>query len=158
MLPLGAMRMSVLLAVTETTWKSMIHAATGCYGQGSFFCSDIDYCRFTAENERHWRLLWQCPCPPPNSLNRKPLKRSLKHCGMDGEVELFTVDGFWCGEKGTAFFKELATGSLTVFQGVCEQHRLDLAYFFFFSFCFRAGTKLGRPGKTGYNTKFPNKQ
>lgn len=37
----------------ETMWKSMIHAAAGFYGQGSFFCSGVDDYRLINENERH---------------------------------------------------------------------------------------------------------
>ena len=42
---------------------SMVHAAADNKGQGSFFCSGIDDCRFTTESERHRRL---CDNPLPN--------------------------------------------------------------------------------------------
>lgn len=38
-------------------WKSIICAAADCYGQGSFFCSDIDDYRLKIENEKHLRFL-----------------------------------------------------------------------------------------------------
>jgi hypothetical protein len=44
--------------------------------------------------------------PKRNSLDRKPLKRTLKNYNRDAEVELFTVDGFWRGgggEEGLSF-------------------------------------------------------
>lgn len=37
----------------EIMWKSMIHAATRCYGQGSFFGRSIHDCRLIVESERH---------------------------------------------------------------------------------------------------------
>lgn len=41
----------------ETIWKSMIHAAPNCYGQGSFMSSGNSDCKHITENERHSRLL-----------------------------------------------------------------------------------------------------
>ena len=41
----------------ETMWKSMIHDPTNYKVQGSYFCSDIDDCRYTDEKEGHGRLL-----------------------------------------------------------------------------------------------------
>lgn len=37
----------------ETMWKSMICAAAGFYGLGSFFCSGIYDCGLIVENEKH---------------------------------------------------------------------------------------------------------
>lgn len=35
-----------------TMWKSIIHTATGCKGQRSFFCSGINVCRFKVANPK----------------------------------------------------------------------------------------------------------
>lgn len=67
--------------------ESITHAATDYKGQGSFFCSRINVCGLAVEkveNERHRGLLW--PHPPRKSLDRKPLKRTLKNCHRDSEV------------------------------------------------------------------------
>jgi len=42
-----------ILLLPKAVWKSMVHAAIGCYGQGSVFRSGIDDCRLITENERH---------------------------------------------------------------------------------------------------------
>lgn len=41
-----------------------------------------------------------------NSLNRKPMKSTLKRCDKDAEVQLFTTDGFWWefGKGRTQFY------------------------------------------------------
>lgn len=75
--------------VLETTWRSMIHAATGCYGQGSFCYNGVHCSRLMIENERHRRLLQQPPLPQRNQLDRKLLKKVLKN----SKVYHFTVDG-----------------------------------------------------------------
>lgn len=46
-----------------------------CKEWGNYLCSDIDDCRFTVENDRHWGILWNTPAP--QSLDRKPLNRKL---------------------------------------------------------------------------------
>lgn len=62
-------------------------------------------------------------------------------------------------EKGTVFSKGLATGSLTMFQGVYGRHKLELFYFaslcsvlsFLFPPCLwrihKGGGGSGKPGK-----------
>lgn len=72
----------------QKPWKFMIQAATGCYGQGSFFCGVDDGCRITAENERQRHT-------PPKSLDMKPLKRTLRNYDREAEV-----CGFWWGRAG----------------------------------------------------------
>jgi hypothetical protein len=42
----------------------MIHAAAGSYGQGGFFCRDINDCRLMRENERQLRLCGNLPPLP----------------------------------------------------------------------------------------------
>lgn len=61
------------MLLLETIWKFMVHAAAGCYRQGSFFCSSINDCRFILENGRHWRLLWQF-LPPTHTKKKKKKK------------------------------------------------------------------------------------
>lgn len=45
----------------------MIHAATGCYGQGSFFCGGIDYCRFTVKMRDTEGFCVNAPAPSKES-------------------------------------------------------------------------------------------
>ena len=78
--------------------------AAACQGQGSLFAEIL----VTA----HLRLRVRdregfCDNPQPskekrkrNSLDRKPLKRTLKNCAGVAEVWLFTVGGFWQGWVG----------------------------------------------------------
>lgn len=79
------------MLMPKTMWMSMIHALTGCKGQGSSFFSGINDCRHTVEKEEHRRLLWQPlslqPTYPPksNSLDRKLRDITLKTC--DKEVK-----------------------------------------------------------------------
>jgi hypothetical protein len=56
------------------------------------------------------------PSPQSNSLDRKPLKRTLKKCDVDAGEELSTVDGIWWryGKRGGT--QGQATESLTMFQ------------------------------------------
>lgn len=44
---------SVATLPLETTCKSVIHAAAGCYEPGSFFCSGINDYGLLIENERY---------------------------------------------------------------------------------------------------------
>lgn len=48
-----AMWTSVAILPLETTCKSVIHAAAGCYEPGSFFCSGINDYGLIIENERY---------------------------------------------------------------------------------------------------------
>jgi hypothetical protein len=52
-LPLEAMWMSIVHAVTRNHVKFMICAAGDCKRQGSFFCSGSDDSRLTVETESH---------------------------------------------------------------------------------------------------------
>ena len=65
----------------------MIHAAAGSYGQGGFFCRDINDCRLMRENERQLRLCGNLPptAQKGNNMDRKLLERILKKCVKDGE-------------------------------------------------------------------------
>lgn len=75
----------------EAIWRPMIRAPTYCKEQGGCFCCDLDECRCTDEREGHGRTCdnrYPHPPQPPesNSLERKPLKRTLKRCYGDAEV------------------------------------------------------------------------
>jgi hypothetical protein len=37
----------------ENIWKPVVYATVSCYGQGSFFCIDIDDYSLIIENERN---------------------------------------------------------------------------------------------------------
>lgn len=94
----------------ETTWKSMIYAATGYKGQITFFSTSE--CRFTVENERNRRLLYQHPSifnPQKKQSRYVAIKITLKNSNRNAEV---TVARFWCGSgKNSVFCKRLDTGS-----------------------------------------------
>jgi hypothetical protein len=70
----------------ETMWKSMLHAPTDCEKLRNYFRSGINDLILTAEKEGHRRLLWQSNSPKSNSLDRKPLKKTIKNCPKDAEV------------------------------------------------------------------------
>lgn len=81
----------LFMLLPKTICKSIIQAPAHCKGQESYFCHGIDYCRFTVEKEGHRSLMWQplsLPSHPQksNSLDRKPIKRTLNSCDKDAEV------------------------------------------------------------------------
>jgi hypothetical protein len=41
----------------------MVCTAADCCGQGCFFGSGMNNCRYLNDNERHWGILWQNPYP-----------------------------------------------------------------------------------------------
>lgn len=110
---------SVLL--TESTWKSTVHTATDCEGQGSCFCIVINdsKCMHNWEEE-HKRLLWQPSLHPPwlslhppsilqhstpvqKNEERKTSKRAKNKQINEqyGEVEVSTVPQLMASDKGS---------------------------------------------------------
>lgn len=86
-MPLEALWMSVVQAVSRRVWKSMIRASPDCNRQGSFFSSGIEDCGHTVENERDIEGFYDSPFPhKKNDLDGKPLTRVLKSCDRDADV------------------------------------------------------------------------
>lgn len=87
MVSLGSMLRLLVCAAAG----NYIHTPTGCYRQGSVFA--VASMTETHNWERHWQLLW-IPPHRRNSLDRKPLKRVLKHYDGVLKKKLLIVDGF----------------------------------------------------------------
>lgn len=106
-------------AALEARWKSVIHAATECYGQGSFFCMvsmTIDsQLRMRAFDGFCDNLSPVTPLPRDSSV-RKVLKGVLKNYDKDAEVYLFRVDDFWQRDGDSVILNGWANGSLTALQ------------------------------------------
>lgn len=98
-----------------------------------------------------------------NSLDRNPLKRTLRSCDWDAEVYSFTVDGFWLGTgRGQAsertqfslnpvFNKGLATGRFTMLHWICGQHKVNLVYF---CYSFSSSFVLGEVTRARWSWKY----
>lgn len=72
--------------------RSMICAATGCQGQGGFFCSVSKDCTLIIETKKPKTSVTTSltsPTEKRNSPDMKLLKKVLKNCDKGAKVQLF---------------------------------------------------------------------
>lgn len=133
-----------LMLRLETMLVSVIRVATCCYEQGSFFCRAINNWRLIKENETLWGLLCQCLPPPPQKETVQT--RAMEEMQKYSSSQLMASVGGWAVEG----LKELATESLTMFQWVYGQQKLDFVGFL------RGVYKAGRVDLGGMGSRYFN--